>query len=490
MLSLAAGGIVAASIATAWLPAVRDSGQRQEADEGRQLSVVARMSSTLLQSVLPAYSQSPTPEALSAALGGARMPMEQLLDEARSTAQIRELLLVTPTWDLVASSPAAQGRQYGAPLRPDLRRACRTSPPSDRVEPELEQERPDATLFEFEGLALFAACSPIYQDGRGAPIGTIIAVAEAEYLVPLAAARRRTTSLLLGLSSVAGLVVIFGVRWLLSPVREISDYAAKVASGARGMRVNPRGPEEIAQLARAVNALASSFEAREDDIQGRMAVVKQLSSMVAHEVRNPLQSLSLLSSLARTEPDRDTQEKLLFKIEDEIHVLEGVVQRFLRGSGPLQVSREPVDVVELVKRAAALADPTARARKVSLLVQAPGRLSATLDGSLIRRAMENLLLNAIEFSGRSSGGQVTVSVFPRGKQVMLIVDDDGPGVPPHLRERIFQPYYSSKPGGTGLGLALVKQVVDAHGGTLRCEDSPLRGARFTATLPLGGGETT
>ena len=107
MLSLAAGGIVAASIATAWLPAVRDSGQRQEADEGRQLSVVARMSSTLLQSVLPAYSQSPTPEALSAALGGARMPMEQLLDEARSTAQIRELLLVTPTWDLVASSPAA-----------------------------------------------------------------------------------------------------------------------------------------------------------------------------------------------------------------------------------------------------------------------------------------------------------------------------------------------------------------------------------------------
>jgi signal transduction histidine kinase len=83
-----------------------------------------------------------------------------------------------------------------------------------------------------------------------------------------------------------------------------------------------------------------------------------------------------------------------------------------------------------------------------------------------------------------------MSLLPGGRQILLLVDDDGPGVPAHLRERIFQPYYSSKSGGTGLGLALCKEVIEAHGGTLRCEDSPLGGARFTATIPIVAEERT
>ena len=74
-------------------------------------------------------------------------------------------------------------------------------------------------------------------------------------------------------------------------------------------------------------------------------------------------------------------------------------------------------------------------------------------------------------------------MLSRGKNLLIIVDDDGPGVPPEARQRIFQPYHSTKSGGTGLGLALVQRVVTAHGGTVRCEKSPLGGARFVVIVP-------
>ncbi|RME20445.1 MAG: sensor histidine kinase [Deltaproteobacteria bacterium] len=237
-----------------------------------------------------------------------------------------------------------------------------------------------------------------------------------------------------------------------------------------------------------MNALASAVESREDEIDGRMQVVQQLSSMVAHEVRNPLQSLSLLASLARTEPDRDAQAEQLALIEDEIRVLEGVVQRFLSNSGPLRIARSQTDLVKVLERAASIAYPRAAQNHVRLLVQAPARLDVYADGSLVRRALENLMLNAIEFAGkgrsRRSTGQVVASIQRDDDRVVLIVEDDGPGVPYEDRERIFQPYMSSKAGGTGLGLALVRQVFDAHGGYIRCEPSPLGGARFVATIPL------
>jgi len=281
-----------------------------------------------------------------------------------------------------------------------------------------------------------------------------------------------------------GFIVAGGTRWLLSPVEAVSSAAARIASGGRGVRVEPRGPDEIAELARAVNALASSIEAREDEIGGRLEVVTQLSSMVAHEVRNPLQSLSLLCALARTEEDVEHRTALLQKIENEIHVLEGVVQRFLRNSGPLQISTAPVDIVKLVRRAAEVAEPEARSKGVQPLVQVPGRLPGNVDGSLVRRAIENLMLNAIEHAATEGGGHVTAALVPGARAARLYVDDDGPGVAPEDRERIFQAYYSSKAGGTGLGLALVKQVIVAHGGTIACVDSPIGGARFEATLPL------
>lgn len=334
-----------------------------------------------------------------------------------------------------------------------------------------------------DGRAWRATCSPVLGP-QGEQLGSAVSLAEPTWLEEQEERGARTRALIVFMGSLVGLGVIFGVRFILSPLREAAEAAERMAAGERGVRVPAPGDPELARVAHALNDLGSALEAREDEIRSRLATMGQLSSMVAHEVRNPLQSLSLLATLARTERDPAEREALLGSIESEIQVLEGVVQRFLRSSGPLQISKVSSDLVEVVNRALGVATPQARAKQVRLEVQAPTRLPMSIDPSLVRRAMENLLLNAVEFSGQEPPGLVKVEIARKGREAVIIVDDNGPGVPPEERDRVFKPYYSSKAGGTGLGLALVKQVFQAHGGAVRCEDSPLRGARFVATLPI------
>jgi len=456
LISLAAGAIAASAVALAWLPLLTESSQRELTNEARQLHTLVRLAS-----------------AESARHPSGSEAERAALSEFRTLSHVDALWLAQEDGTIHHSIPP--DAMPSVDVSGQVQQLC-ARPPSDSG-----ADLGDTLAFMTDATALRAVCVPM----AGEPTGRFLVVlAETATWAPLADSRRRATFLLFGLGSVVALIVIIGIRWLLAPIHEISDAARKIAQGTRQVRVTPRGPEEIAQLARAVNALASSVETREDEIRGRMEVVNEISSMVAHEVRNPLQSLELLTTLARTEPDHTTRESLLTTMEQEIRTLEGVVQKLLRSSGPLRIAPAPADLVAIVHRAATMAEPEARRRKVTLLVQAPGKLQARVDGSLVRRAFENLLYNAIEFAGEHPPGQVTGSLSKHGNRVRMVVEDDGPGVPKAEVGRIFQPYYSSKSGGTGLGLALCKQVFEAHGGSIRYEASPLGGARFVAELPL------
>ena len=460
LLTLAAGGIAALAVGLTGLPLVRAAADREEESLSRQLSVAARLSAAQLQELEVSTED--------------RDRWDEALDRIRAAAELDHAVLMVPGQPTWRASKGVTDPDRLDSLVSGALEACGEGP----------GVRLTRRVSSVDGQAqIQGACMqvPLVLSETTA---RLILLNEADYEGYLEEAERRTLVLVMGLGAIVGLVVIAGMRGLLSPIQRVSDAAARISRGERGVRVTPRGPEEIAELARAVNSLAGAFETREDEIAGRLAVVTQLSSIVAHEVRNPLQSLSLLTTLARTEPDPERRNRQLENIETEIRGLEAVVQRFLRNSGPLQIHREPSDLVELLKRATAVAEPQARSKQVTLMIQAPGRLSADLDSSLVRRAVENLLLNAIEFAALKPPGQVTLSVFPRGKQVFIVVDDDGPGVARDKRERVFEPYHSSKSGGTGLGLALVKQVLTAHGGTIICEDSPLGGARFVAQLPI------
>lgn len=481
LLTLALGLFTALAVALASFEVLWEAAEVQDSAFGSRLELSAAMAGPtargLLQAPAPPAPTTPTTRAQHEEAA----PTAPAADDGAARQKLAEILSLSAVDVLLVVNREGEPLLDVGPSEPDLVRSAMRA--CGLVTGRGEQPALTGTFRGAGDNVWQAACAPVHGE-QGDRLGTAVALARPTYLAEQADLGSRTRALIVFLGALVGLGVIVGVRFILSPIREVAHAAERMASGERGVRVQTPGDPEIARVSAALNELASAVEAREDEIRSRLATVAQLSSMVAHEVRNPLQSLSLLATLARTEADDKEREALLTSIETEIHVLEGVVQRFLRSSGPLQISRSASDLVELVHKAMGVASPQAKNRQVNLELIAPARLPMTLDPSLVRRALENLMLNAIEFSGAEPPGVVKVEIARKGRAVTITVDDNGPGVPEDERDRVFKPYYSSKAGGTGLGLALVKQVFQAHGGTVRCEDSPLGGARFSATLPI------
>ena len=484
LISIATGVVAAVAVGTAWFPMVRDREMRALDDQAHQLQLVAallvdRIMGQVAEGAHPLLDpslQSPEPPEAKR-IAALRASVEPTLQRIAVLADVDRMILVDTRGRLLGAEPGRATASYGdVPADPVLS-ACDLPKVVDEGHPVRADFR------DGDRGRRLAICMPLH-DNDDNVLAVLALVGNSEAVLQKSRKRGRDALLLVSVASVAGLIAIVGIRRLLAPLTEVARAAGRIASGERGVRVNVRGSEEMRQLAVAMNALASSVESREDEIGGRMQVVQQLSRVVAHEVRNPLQSLSLLVTLARTEPDATSRDKQLQLIEEEIHVLAGVVQRFLSQSGPLRVARSQTDLVDILERAAAIAYPKAAATNVRLRLHTAGRMPVVADGSLVRRALENLILNAIEAAGgKDRDGQVNVSLVAREHDILVVVDDNGPGVPPEHRERIFEADVSTKPGGTGLGLALVRQVFKAHDGSIRCEDSPLGGARFVASLP-------
>lgn len=485
LISVTTGVVAAVGVALAWLPVLRERDAQALDDQASKLELMALLAADRVVSLVgesedsalqPTTSRSPPPSAEQ--IASIRAPVEPSLQRMLILAEVERVLVLDGRLRLVSAVPARPAAVYGDQVTDPAIVACKP----DLSTGSLVEER--VMFREGNDGRRQAICLPL-QRADGQSLGTIVVVGDSEPVLRDARRPGRDLLVVMGLASAAGLAGLGGMRRLLAPLSNVSRAAARIASGERDVRVEVRGTEEMKQLAHAMNALASSVESREDEIGDRMRVVHQLSRMVAHEVRNPLQSLSLLVTLARTEPDPPTRDGQLALIEDEIQGLERVVQRFLSQSGPLRVVPVQTDLVEVLERAAAIAHPRAAARGVRLRVHGPARLPVMADGTLVRRALENLLLNAIEFAGTVPGrpGSIVVSLLPERDQITIVVDDDGPGVPVEMRERIFEPDVSAKPGGIGLGLALVRQVFDAHQGYIRCEESPMKGARFIAGLP-------
>ena len=351
--------------------------------------------------------------------------------------------------------------EYGAGLpQPLLQRACAAEE--------------DAIVAQHAERRLWAiAC--VQRDG--------ITVGAAVPLDRVAAQRVLALVLLLGL--LVGIITALGILRLLRPLSEISGALARVGAGERGVRMPQTGLAELDDLVDRLNAAARSVEDREDAILGRIEVVQEMARIVAHEIRNPLQSLELLTSLIVSEEDDAERREIATSIHGEIRTLEQVVHRLLResavrGSLRLRITMQPI--APLVEQVIALRRPQATGQSVRL---STGPLSWTpvpFDQALLKRSIENLVLNALQAVPPFTG-EIRVSVIEQDEWVCIIVEDNGPGVPPELQDQVFEANVTSKKDGTGLGLALVKGVVEAHNGYIEYGRSELGGARFDARIP-------
>ncbi len=227
----------------------------------------------------------------------------------------------------------------------------------------------------------------------------------------------------------------------------------------------------------------------------RLAALGQLSAGLAHEIRNPLGvikgSADMLSKkVAQSEP---LIAELAGYISSEVNRLNALVVRFLDFARPSKLELRPERISEIVDRALAAATASFPDSGVKIVRQyAPDLPEVPADAQLCEQVFVNLITNAIQaMQAQEASLDKTLRLVISPEEangepgVGVIVEDTGPGVPPELREQIFNPFFTSKKEGVGLGLSIVAKIVDDHRGTIRLEDNSPRGARFHVFFPAG-----
>jgi two-component system sensor histidine kinase PilS (NtrC family) len=234
----------------------------------------------------------------------------------------------------------------------------------------------------------------------------------------------------------------------------------------------------------------------------RLEAVAELSASLAHEIKNPLASIrsavEQISARPSTNDDERTLSRLIVRESDRLSRL---LSEFLDFARVRVTKQEPVDVAAVVRGAVRLAEANpGKAEGASILVQLDGGpLPVKGDEDLLHRAVFNLVLNAAQATRPGTAVKVAVSVagpdrIPRGVSaleagaVVIDVIDQGPGIAESVRDRLFEPFTTTKPGGTGLGLAIAHRAIEAHRGVVLVDSSD-GGTRFSVMLPSGLGQT-
>lgn len=223
-------------------------------------------------------------------------------------------------------------------------------------------------------------------------------------------------------------------------------------------------------------------EARLRD-QTALARLGEMSAVVAHEVKNPLAGISgALQVIGARLPPQARERKVLEDIDKRIKSLDTSLSDLLTFARPRAVKPSEVEVVELVRSTAHLIEQDQRVAHPNFVVTGEA-VTAQLDATLIREAVLNLMLNASQSMGGS--GEVGVHVERRGDQVVITVADQGPGITESHRDKVFEPFFTTRTRGTGLGLANVRRTIEAHGGTIDFMCPATGGTEMIARLPLG-----
>ncbi|HEY2777445.1 MAG TPA: HAMP domain-containing sensor histidine kinase [Gaiellaceae bacterium] len=284
---------------------------------------------------------------------------------------------------------------------------------------------------------------------------------------------------LLGLL-VAGVLAGYLSHRIVRPVLQLSDAADAVARGQYDVKVPQRAPGELGHLSERFGEMAA-----------RLAEVEEMERnflmSVSHELRTPLTAIRGHVSALREGVVEDPGERAasLETVELEAQRLDRLVGDILDlaklDTHRFTVTSEEVDMVQLVDQAYERFREEARRRSIDYHQDVRARPVITSDGDRVLQVVGNLLSNA--FHATPDGGRISLELAQQNGTVQVAVEDNGPGIPPDMRERLFRPFVSQTGGGTGLGLAIAKELSAMLGGSLGLDSEVGRGSRFELVLP-------
>ncbi len=219
------------------------------------------------------------------------------------------------------------------------------------------------------------------------------------------------------------------------------------------------------------------------DVTAKLAALGKLMSGVAHEVRNPLNAMVLQLEILKTKlAHQSAAQPQIAVLSTEVRRLDRVVKTFLDFTRPVEIRPTETEVESLVREVLTLAEPQARQNRVRLVLKAQGRYPPLwVDRDLVKQALLNLVLNGCQ--AMPEGGELTVTPHALGTKVQVEIVDQGVGIPPEKRDKIFSLFYTTKPGGTGVGLAMTFRIVQLHNGTIDFTSEVNHGTAFRVCLP-------
>lgn len=245
------------------------------------------------------------------------------------------------------------------------------------------------------------------------------------------------------------------------------------------------GPPEVQELAIAFENMMQDLAKTQANLTraAKLAVVGEMAAAMSHEVRTPLGILRSSADLLLREPklSKDGKEVLGFIIS-ETERLNRLVSTLIDSARPRLPQFVAVDLADLITKIIGMLRGQAEPKNIALNLDLSESVIAEIDHDQITQVIMNIVLNAIQIL--PSGGQIFVRLYQQQDAAMIEVADNGPGINEANQAHIFEPFFTQRAGGVGLGLAVVRQIVQAHGGDIRYSNSQFGGAQFTISLPI------
>jgi signal transduction histidine kinase len=304
---------------------------------------------------------------------------------------------------------------------------------------------------------------------------------------------------------IAGIVFIFAfcatffVLWRINkPLRQLSKAAERVASGDLTVQLQAETADEadeVSRLTRSFNTMTQKLLAQKElenkqHVLERRAILAEMASNLAHEIRNPLNLINLTADhlghdyKPTDDNKRITYDELIAALKAEVQHLNKMVNDFLNVGRPFKLKKTKFALNDLFEQVQLLVKQHLMEKSIKFSVTGVSSETIVADQEQMRLVILNLILNAIE--AVPVNGQIIINVNrdEASNKLLVTVRDTGHGIAPEDLENIFEPYFTNRPGGTGLGLALARRIVEEHEGTIIAVNHPDGGAQFEITLPV------
>jgi signal transduction histidine kinase len=406
-----------------------------------------------------------------------RDALERFIEEAKRNSAVREISVVGKSNKVIASS---NPERIGTPHEPSGQEIV--------VREQFGDVKPANNKIRYEVMVPLVSGTEV--------IGLVQAFIEIEdYRHLLHMVYLRHLLIAGGVLIVAFGAVFFVINRLNRPLRLLIAAADQVASGDLTATVAAGDKDEMGRLAEAFNAMTRRL-AEEQQLETklraleRQGVLAEMAASLAHDIRNPLNLINLTADhLAEKFKPGDAVrqapfDELIQGLKAEVRELNRMVSEFLDVGRPSKLKRTTFAWADLLEQVHRSVKPQLLAKKISLDIFGQAWLTINADRDQTRMIVLNLILNAIE--AVSPGGRIALDVrrSDDARGVTVSITDTGPGISPQDLPHIFEPYFTTRTSGTGLGLALVRRAVEEHGGTIRARNMDGGGARFEITLPM------